>query len=96
MCDIVREVVFGVVLATLRVLISPVVIYYVVVSPPAWHAGVRSPDLACYIVRVKAWLSSFETVYLCVCSGDTLKAVGPFYQVSMSGEVKCPTQGVNV
>ena len=29
-------------------------------------------------------------------SDKTLKAVGPFYLVSMPGEVKYPTQGVNV
>ena len=29
-------------------------------------------------------------------SEETLKAVGPFYLVSMPGEVKDPTQGVNV
>ena len=34
---------------------------------------------------------------LCQClSEETLKAVGPFYLVSMTGEVKDPTQGVNV
>ena len=34
---------------------------------------------------------------LCSClSEETLKAVGPFYLVSMPGEVKDPTQGVNV
>ena len=32
---------------------------------------------------------------LCL-SDETLKAVGPFYMVSMPGEVKDPTQGVNV
>ena len=33
---------------------------------------------------------------LCQClSEETLKAVGPFYLVSMPGEVKDPTQGVN-
>ena len=32
---------------------------------------------------------------LCL-SDETLKAVGPFYLVSMPGEVKYPTQGVNV
>ena len=31
---------------------------------------------------------------LCL-SDETLKAVGPFYLLSMSGEVKDPTQGVN-
>ena len=34
-------------------------------------------------------------IYLCL-SEDTLKAGGPFYLVSMLGEVKDPTQGVNV
>ena len=29
-------------------------------------------------------------------SEETLKAVGPFYLVSMPGEVKYPTQGVNM
>ena len=29
-------------------------------------------------------------------SDETLKAVGPFYLVSMPGEVKDPTQGVHV
>ena len=33
--------------------------------------------------------------YLCL-PDDTLKAVGPFYLVSMPGEVKYPTPGVNV
>ena len=33
--------------------------------------------------------------FLCL-SDDTVKAVGPFYLVSMPGEVKDPTQGVNV
>ena len=33
----------------------------------------------------------------CQClSEETLKAIGPFYMVSMQGEVKDPTQGVNV
>ena len=32
---------------------------------------------------------------LCL-SDDTRKAVGPLYLVSMPGEVKYPTQGVNV
>ena len=33
--------------------------------------------------------------YMCI-SRETLTAVGPFYLVSMPGEVKDPTQGVNV
>ena len=36
-----------------------------------------------------------DCVFLCL-SDDTLKAVGPFYLVAMTGEVKDPTQGVNV
>ena len=36
-----------------------------------------------------------DCVSLCL-SDETLKAVGPFYMVSMPGEVKDPTQGVNV
>ena len=34
---------------------------------------------------------------LCQClSEETLKAVGPFYRVSMPGELNDPTHGVNV
>ena len=47
------------------------------------------------ILGVKTWLSTLETVHLCL-SDETLKAVGPFYLVSMPGEVEDPTQGVNV
>ena len=36
-----------------------------------------------------------DCVSLCL-SDETLKAVGPFNLVSMPGEVKDPTQGVNV
>ena len=34
-------------------------------------------------------------IYQCLLE-ETLKAGGPFYLVSMPGEVKDPTQGVNV
>ena len=35
--------------------------------------------------------------HICLCLlEETLKAGGPFYLVSMPGEVKDPTQGVNV
>ena len=44
------------------------------------------------LLGVKTWLSTFETVYICL-SDETLKAVGPCYLVSMPGEVKDPTQG---
>ena len=34
---------------------------------------------------------------ICLCLlEETLKAGGPFYLVSMPGEVKDPTQGVNI
>ena len=47
---------------------------------------IRCKNLALYIRDCES---------LCL-SDDTLKAVGPFYLVSMPGEVKDPTQGVNV
>ena len=54
---------------------------------PGWEARIiRCKNLALYIRVCEA---------LCL-SDETLKAVGPFYMVSMPGEVKDPTQGVNV
>ena len=50
-----------------------------------WHV-IRCRNLA---------LTIRDCVSLCL-SDETLKAVGPFYLVSMPGEVKDPTQGVNV
>ena len=47
---------------------------------------IRCKNLALYIRDCES---------LCL-SDETLKAVGPFYMVSMPGEVKDPTQGVNV
>ena len=49
------------------------------------------------LLGVKTWLSTtLETSCVSLClSDETLKAVGPFYLVSMSGDVKDPTQGVN-
>ena len=42
-------------------------------------------------------LRQFSLSRICRClSEETLKADGPFYLVSMPGEVKDPTQGVNV
>ena len=42
-------------------------------------------------------LRLFRSPHICVClSEETLKAGGPFCLVSMPGEVKDPTQGVNV
>ena len=42
-------------------------------------------------------LRQFLSPYICPClSEETLKAGGPFYPVSMTGEVKDHTHGVNV
>ena len=35
-------------------------------------------------------------ITLCQCLSMEIKAVGPFYLVSVPGQVKYPTQGVNV
>ena len=42
-------------------------------------------------------LRQFHSPHICLCLlEETLKAGGPFCLVSMPGEVKDPTQGVNV
>ena len=42
-------------------------------------------------------LRQFRLPHICLClSQETLIADSPFYLVSMPGEVKDPTQGVNV
>ena len=42
-------------------------------------------------------LRQFRSPHICLClSEETLKVGGPFYLVSMPGEVKDPTQRVNV
>ena len=70
----------------------------VVVSTPAWHAGdlgtISGPVMVYFRCKNLA-LNIRDCVSLCL-SYQTLKAVGPFYLVSMSGEVKYPTPGVNV
>ena len=54
---------------------------------PGWEARIiRCKNLALYIRDCES---------LCL-SEETLKTVGPFSLVSMPGEVKYPTQGVNV
>ena len=54
---------------------------------PGWEVRIiRCKNLALYIRDCES---------LCL-SDETLKAVGPFYLVSMPGEVKDPTQGVTV
>ena len=60
-----------------------------------WHrvasARVRFPDQAASIIRCKNLaLYIIDCVSLCL-SEETLKALGPFYLVSMPGEVKDPT-----
>ena len=56
---------------------------------------VRSPDRTCYI-RCKT-LALYIRDYVSLCLLDeTLKPIGPFYLVSMPGEVNDPTQEVNV
>ena len=42
-------------------------------------------------------LRQFHSPHICLrLSEETLKAGGPFYLVSMPGQIKDPTQGVNV
>ena len=41
-------------------------------------------------------LRQFRSPHIARLSEETLKASGPVYLVSMPGEVKDPTQGVNV
>ena len=42
-------------------------------------------------------LMQFRSPHICLClSEETLKAGGPFYLVSIPGEVKDPTKGLNV
>ena len=60
-----------------------------------WTFQLTGPGFKTTCCRFKTWAISFTP--LCPClSEETLKAVGPFYLVSMPGEVKDPTQGVNV
>ena len=64
----------------------------------AWHATGRGsiPARTKHVLLcVNTFLSTLETVYLCL-SEEMLKPFGPFYLVSVPGEVKDPTQWVNV
>ena len=59
-------------------------------------ARVQFPDQEARIIRCKnVALYIRDFVYMCL-SDETLNDVGPFYLGSMPGEVKYPTQGVNV
>ena len=69
-----------------------------VVRTLAYHpAGPGSlPRLGGIIIRCKNLaLYNRDCESLCL-SDETLNAVGPFYLVSMPGEVKDPTQGVDL
>ena len=60
------------------------------------RSAVRAADREHDIIWCKnlaLYIRDCETLCL---SDETLKAVGPFYLVSMPGKVKDPTQGVNV
>ena len=58
-------------------------------------ARVCFPDRARIIRCKNLTLNIRDCESLCL-SDETLQAVGPFYLVSMPGEVKYPTHGVNV
>ena len=45
-----------------------------------------------YLRHSEAWAISFTPLSLCLPE-ETVRAVGPFYLVSMPGEVKDPMQG---
>ena len=67
-----------------------------VVGRSLWTRPARVQSLGWDIIMCKhlaLYIRDCESLCL---SDETLKAVGPFYLVSMSGEVKYPTQGVNV
>ena len=54
---------------------------------------------ACYTLSPydQVDVNPVEQPNICLClSEETLKAGGPFYLVSMPGEIKDPTHGVNV
>ena len=55
----------------------------------------KGPGFKTTCCHFKTWANLFTPLCSCL-SEETLKAVGPFYLVSMPGEVKDPTQGVNV
>ena len=68
-----------------------------VVSTSACHAGSRGtlprPGTLLGVKNMALYIR--DCVSLCI-SDETLKAVGPFYLVSMPGEVKYATHGINV
>ena len=63
----------------------------------AWGAVVSRRDGGSIPPAAVSKLRQFHSPRNCLClSEETLKAGGPFYLVFMPGEVKDPTQGVNV
>ena len=54
--------------------------------------GGSTPEQACFIIRCKNLALNIRGCLSLCLSEETLKAVGPFYLVSMPGEVKDPTQ----
>ena len=64
----------------------------------------KAPDVPVNTITalaVEVGESTLHYIYIIDCeslclSDETVKAVGPFYLVYMPGEVKDPTQGVNV
>ena len=63
----------------------------------AEHPTVNRGDGGSILPTAISKLMQYRLSHICLClSEETLKAGGPFYLVSMPGEVKDPTQGVNV
>ena len=61
------------------------------------HRNVNRGDSGSIPPTAISKLRQFRSPHICLfLSEETLKAGGPFYLVSMPGEVKDPTQGVNV
>ena len=64
-----------------------------------WWSSVRGLSIKGTVVQSHLLLKfrQFHSPHICLClSEETLNASGSFYLVSMPGEVKDPTQGVNV
>ena len=83
---------------------GPFFIYKIKISHPMGSGGhaverrtVNRGDGGSISPRAVSKLRQYRSPHTCLClSEETLKAGGPFYLVSMPGEVKDPTQGINV
>ena len=61
------------------------------------HRTVNRGDGGSILPTAVLKLRQFRSPHICLClSEEKLKAGGPFYVVSMPGEVKKNTHGVNV